>query len=102
MNDRTFIEAGCQLALADAAGTVESVSSLFESVLSREPSPSELENLTKQFREALGYYEAHIDDAQALLGHVGEETPTEEASERAALAIVAMTILNLDEAITRQ
>jgi hypothetical protein len=102
MNDRTFIEAGCQLALADVAGTVESVASLFESVLSREPSPSELMNLTEQYRDSLNYYLAHVDDARALLGHVGEEAPTEGPSERAALAIVAMTILNLDEAITRQ
>ena len=102
MNDRTFIEAGCQLALADSEGTEESVSSLFESVLSREPSPSELENLTDQFRDSLEYYLDHVDDAQALLGYVEDESPAEEASERAALAIVAMTILNLDEAITRQ
>jgi hypothetical protein len=102
MNDLTFIEAGCQLALADAEGTVESVSSLFERVLSRGPSPSELKNLTEQFRDSLEYYLAHVEDAQALLGHVERESPAEEASERAALAIVAMTILNLDEAITRQ
>ena len=102
MNDRTFIEAGCQLALADAEGDVASISLLFERVLSRKPSPSELEGLNEQFRDSLEYYRNYGEDARALLAYGGKAVQDKGVSERAALAIIGMTLLNLDEAITRQ
>ena len=102
MNDRTFIEAACHMALSDGAGDLDSIAHLFEQVLSRLPSPTELADLQEQFRVAETYYSKNPADAEALLGHVETKLGKHELPARAALAVTGMTILNLDEAISRQ
>ena len=102
MNDRTFIEAACRLALDASPNPGLAIPLMFERVLSRPASPTEREELRNQFQTALAYYRDNPEDSRALLGYLGEPLPEAELAARSALAIVGMTILNLDEAITRQ
>lgn len=102
MNDRTFIEAGCHMALSDQRGGKPSIPSLFEAVLSRRATELELTELNAQFDEALSYYQRHPEAGHALLSGQPLSSRVELTPGRAALAIIGMTLLNLDEAITRQ
>ena len=102
MNDRTFVEAACHMAVADDVGGEGSIAKLFEQVLSRLPSPSERMDLQEQFRIALAHYRGNLAEARELLSHVEASPSDAELPRRAALAVIGMTILNLDEAITRQ
>ena len=102
MNDETFIEAGCQLAVTAPTANQSAIAGMFEHVVSRPPSPGELAELGAQFEMAVAHYRAHPEDAGALLGDLVESYELQKPSARAALAIIGMTLLNLDEAITRQ
>ena len=102
MNDRTFIEAACRLALDASLEEGEAIALMFERVLSRPATSVELEELQQQFQAAAAHYQKQPKDAQSLLGYLGESSPEAENPYRAAMAVVGMTLLNLDEAITRQ
>ncbi|MDA7916197.1 PSD1 and planctomycete cytochrome C domain-containing protein [Verrucomicrobia bacterium] len=106
MNDETYIEASHQLGKKISKTHGDSVSrltELFRSVTGRKPKADELETLSAQYKEAKTHFLKHRDDAMAFLsvGQMGGANE-EAAPEQASLALVASTLLNLDETITRE
>ena len=106
MNDPTYVEASRTLAqrdLAEApANETERVRWAFRLVTDRDPSPKEAEILTKLYEKERTHYETHKDAAQKLLT-IGESKPDTrfEPVELAAWTMVASTILNMDETVTK-
>ena len=106
LNDVQHVEAARGLAqralasgLADPNARIEY---LFKSVVSRTPYPKELEVLQQQIKSHLERYTASPQDAQQLIQQ-GESKPSPEfnPSELAAYTLLASTILNMDETLTR-
>ena len=100
MNDQTFIEAAGELAARYRSSGEVGIDEVFESVMSRRPQDVELASLREQFDLAHRHYQAHPDEARLLLAQGTAKDGSDPAE--AALMLVAMTVLNLDEAITRQ
>ncbi len=75
---------------------------MFKTVLSRKPSSRELEVLDKQVNQHLQRYRANPADAQQLI-QIGESKPSEnfDPAELATYTLLASTILNMDETLTR-
>jgi hypothetical protein len=105
MNNKTFVEAARFLAermLRQDAAPRERIAWAFRTVVSRQPTAGEL----KLLKADLAFYEkdfaAQPAEAAKLL-KVGEKPADAElpAATLAAYALVANTILNLDEAITQ-
>jgi len=105
MNNKTFVEAARFLAermLQQKDSASDRVAWAFRTVVSRPPTDSEL----KRLLDDLAFYEKdfqeHSADAAKLL-KVGEKPANAKlpAAQLAAYALVANTILNLDEAITQ-
>ena len=71
--------------------------------LSRQPSPEELEVLTKLQSTQQQRYEGDVEAAEQFLG-VGMRSIPEDipAAELASYAAIARALLNLHETITRQ
>ena len=107
MNEPGFIEAGRQLAervLRETAADPDARLSLaFRLVLARSPSESELKLLRQELQFFQERYAAQPEIAAALL-KVGESPVDAKLppSELAAYAAIANTILNLDEAVTKE
>lgn len=68
--------------------------------LTRPPQPGEVHALEKLLASARQYYADQEKDAQALVGKYAP--PSDAVGEQAAWTIVARTILNVDEMITRE
>jgi mono/diheme cytochrome c family protein len=103
MNDLTFLEASRHLAVRALQAAPEApVSALFERVLLRKPESDERQSLQKTHATALAWYRQHPGEAHKALAHGQSETPVEDATQTAALMLVANLILNLDEALTRE
>ena len=68
----------------------------------REPTPAELQLLQARLRQTIAHFTEHQDAAQLLLA-VGESTAdtTIPMPQLAALTVLASTVLNLDEVLTR-
>ncbi|MBV6653167.1 MAG: PSD1 domain-containing protein [Mameliella sp.] len=106
LNDPQVIDASKALALKawnDGGEDARArISFMFQSVTSAPPEEEELQVLLTYFEEELGAYEAYPDAAKAYLAtgtfQLPESVPTEDI---AAYTIIANTIFNLDEAITR-
>jgi hypothetical protein len=106
LNDETYVEAARLLAervMREAAESDERLRLAFLLVLSREPRPQEQKILQAALNRHLARYQASPADAQKLLA-VGQypraaDLPT---AELAAYAAVCSTILNLDEAVTKE
>ena len=75
----------------------------FRRATARAPNPTEVRVLLKVYREALARFRADKGAATKLLG-VGDSArdPKLDETDLAAWAIVASTILNLDETISRR
>lgn len=105
MNDRTFIEAGCHLAWRVGSGATDPVATLCEHVLSRQAQPTERGYLDAQWREAQTFYQQYPFEARQLMSHLEDLVtlhPADDIPELAALAVMGMTLFNLDEAMTRE
>ena len=106
LNDVQHVEASRALAervLANGGGDPTArVRYLFKTVLSREPQPHELAVLQKQLGEHLARYAASPQDAASLIQQ-GESKPSTNApaTELAAYTLLAGTVLNMDETLTR-
>ncbi|WP_373651706.1 DUF1553 domain-containing protein [Schlesneria sp. DSM 10557] len=107
LNDPQFVEAARVLAeklTRDESDSVESrLLKAFRQVLSRQPSPDELQILTRLYRDQQGYFASAPETAREFLS-VGE-TPRNEhldPTEVAALAVVVETLLNFDECVTKR
>ena len=105
MNNKTFVEAARFLAermLQQKGSASDRVARAFRTVVSRPPTASEL----KRLLDDLAFYEKdfqeHPAEAAKLL-KVGEKPASAKLppAQLAAYALVANTILNLDEAITQ-
>ena len=106
MNNKTFVEAARFLAerMMQAKGQRprQRVAEAFRRVTSRAPRKAELDLLMKDFSFYLKDFRKKPNTAKRLMS-VGEKlrNPSLPAAQLAAYALVANTILNLDEAITQ-
>lgn len=106
MNDRTALAAARTLA-DDAAkesseNTSDQIQWLYAKVLSRPPTAVELAVCKQQLARSTKYYEANPADAAKFLT-VAEKPPVKvNQPQRAAMMLLANTVLNLDEAITHE
>jgi hypothetical protein len=106
MNDPTYLEAARALAQRDLkeapANEEQRIRYAFRLVTERDPSPKESDVLSKLYEKERTHYEAHKDAAEKLIA-IGESKPDAhlEPAELAAWTMVASTILNMDETVTK-
>ena len=106
MNDPTYVEAARVLAEKMIAASDDSAARLayaFRRAVAREPTAGERDVLLTLFHQQLEEYRGNADAARDLLA-VGESkpSPSSDATELAAWTMVASTVLNLDETITKE
>lgn len=107
MNDVQFVEAARLLAqrilLEGGRDDSERLTWSFRTVLSRTPSPRELQLLRENLDEQREHFRVRSEDALRLL-EVGEQERDGNVSpqELAAWTMVANLLLNLDETLTRE
>lgn len=107
LNDVTYIEAARALGqrmMQEGGKTTESrLKFAFEVVLSREPSKQEAKILTAGLGRRMAHYQAHKDEAKKLIAQGDLKNPDNlDPVTLAAYTLVASTILNLDETITKE
>ncbi len=106
LNDPIFVEAARLLAdkvIHEADGDdLKGLERLFGLTLQREPTQPELELLSGLLTRQRTHYESDLKSALKLVS-VGQSLPASDANspERAAWTIVARTVLNLHEFLTR-
>lgn len=106
MNDVQFVEAARKFAervMADGGSDAKQRTIFaFRSVLSRQPSESELVSLTKLFNDYLDDFKANPDAATKLLA-AGESARNEAlpAEELGAWTMITHLLLNLSETVTK-
>ena len=107
LNNIIFIESARNLAqqaiLQGGESDIEQIEFAFQSVLTRTPTAHELQILSESLAFFRQRFAEHPDEAQALI-QVGDSKTVEELDKQqlAALTMVASTIFNLDEAITKR
>lgn len=107
MNDVTFVEAARVIAgriLKEVAGDDGvRVAHLFERITGRAPAPGESRELMTLLTRCRAHYATHPDEASALLSQgAAPNSAGVDAVEQAAWSIVASTLFNLDETVTRE
>ena len=106
LNDPTWVEAARVLAehaMKSAAELDQQLKYAARRVLSREITDSELSSLRRAFEKQKAIFAATEDAAKQLLA--AGEAPRDDAlhaADHAAMTVVCLTILNLDEALTRE
>jgi len=105
MNDPTYIEASRKLAerlMKEAKSDKDRVTLAYRLAMGRAPKAEEIRVLLKLYEEQLKAYRANDQAASKLLG-VGESGRNESLNqaELAAWTVVASTVLNLDETVTK-
>jgi hypothetical protein len=80
----------------------EAVETLFKRVLLRDPTDDELDLLTEYHQECIDKFEMNGEDADKLLQVGQRPVQNENASETAALMMIAQVLYNLDETITKE
>ena len=106
LNDETYVEAARALAtrvLKTNDTAPERIAAMFREVLSRSPLPEEEAVLSVQLSEAITEYTENETDARLLVS-IGQLAKADDVDsvELAAYTTIASTILNLDEAVTRE
>lgn len=106
LNDPQFLEAARALAgrllKSDRSGSSARIDLCFELAVSRPAAPREQEILAQLLEKNLANFRNNPEDAAKFLA-VGE-SPRDESidpAEHAAWMVVAQTVLNLDESLTR-
>jgi len=109
LNDRTIREASirlAELACETASSPADRVEFLVHAILTREPSAAESSLLAQELKQAAEFFAANPEAAARFLQREDVLTATNSTEQRptdiAATSIVASTLLNLDEAITRE
>jgi hypothetical protein len=106
MNDPTYVEAARVMAERDLTEAKpdedDRIRYAFRLATDRDPSDKEFEILHTLYRKEIAHYDTNRDAAKKLLT-VGESKPTAkyDQAELAAWTLVASTILNMDETITK-
>ena len=106
LNDVTWVEAGRALAqrvMLAKKTPEERLTLAFRYVCARRPDAQELAVLKRGLQRALDYYKKDPGQADAYLA-LGESARDKslDTAEHAAYATVCLTILNLDEALTKE
>ena len=106
-NDPQFLEAARALGdlMAEAGSVDEGIELGTLRTLGRPPGEAEAKVFTAALDRYLQTYRSGPDDARQLLAAAGESrlaAPGRDHAERAAWTLVASTLLNMDEAVTRQ
>ena len=107
MNDETYLEASRVLAQHSIQKNRSSIDGrirfAFKSVLCREPKPSELKILKQGYEKRLAKYQKDAKSAEGMadqgVWRVDKSIPVPEL---AAMSVVCSTLLNLDEAVTKE
>ena len=100
LNDPQFVEAARGLA-ARITLKEDPLSTLFQLVLQREPSPEEKSELQKFHQQMVTHFQAHPEEAKALLS-IGQSPPENlDPVQHAAWTATARVVLNLHEFLTR-
>lgn len=107
MNDPVYIEAAQALArrVASVGGssTRARTAWAFETVLSRKPEPAELEVLLKLYRIEFDHYRATPEEAEKMATvPIGPAPENENVAALAAWTVVANTLMNTDEFLTKR
>ncbi|MCR9245056.1 MAG: PSD1 and planctomycete cytochrome C domain-containing protein [bacterium] len=105
LNETGFVESArglAERALRHSNEPGEAAAWMFRAATSRQPSMAERRLLAAQLERSAARFRADSGAARALVT-VGDSTPSEitHLTELASLTIVASTILNLDETLTR-
>ncbi|MCA9088290.1 MAG: DUF1553 domain-containing protein, partial [Planctomycetaceae bacterium] len=104
LNNRVFVEAAHQLAeqiQAFPGGDEDRIEQLFRRCVARPPASDERQSLQALLVDARKYYTEHPSEAAALAGQsASEDGPASE--EQASWIVLARTVLNLDEFVTRE
>ncbi len=102
-NDRGFVELAQGLALRSLreapGGGAQTIDRLFRLALVRGPLPAETQRLAELYRQELARLEGDSDGAAKLAP--ADRPPALSAAEAGAWTMVARTVLNLDEFVTR-
>lgn len=107
LNDPIYVESSRLLAermmREGGEGLDEQITFAFRAAASRSPKPAEIDILKNLYHKELAVYKEDPDQAQELL-NVGEYPAdnTLDTLELAARTIIASTILNLDETLTKE
>ena len=102
LNETGFVEASRKLA-ERAMKADDRIVAAFRLVLGRTPTDAEATILKKSYDARLADFKKHADAAKRLLAVGDSKTdPKRNPAELAALTVVCGTILNLDEAITKE
>jgi len=107
LNDVTFLEASRVLAnrMIENGGksTTGRLNYAYQNVLSRNATPAELAILEKGLKQRLNHYRSSPAAAKKLVSYGdAKNDPSINTSELAAYTLVASTILNLDETLTKE
>jgi hypothetical protein len=105
LNDPQFVEAACKLAerAMNEGGSTTDDRAVFlcRRVLGRGPSSAEVTVLKRMFQEQLDFFNVDPSHTKEFLS-VGESRVRSETPELAALASVALAVLNHDEAVLKR
>jgi hypothetical protein len=105
MNDPSYVETaryfGQRIMTEGGGSLTERLNWAFEEALSRAPRPEESKVLLQVYQKHLNEFNAHPDDAEALVNIGLSPAETDKKAELAAWTSVARVILNLHELITR-
>ena len=106
LNNKIFIESARNLAQQalqhGGESDTERIEYIFQTILTRLPTQHEIQILTESLALFQKRYAEHPEEASALIS-IGESVTNERIDEQqlATLTMVASTIFNLDEAITK-
>ena len=107
MNDPQYVEAARVLAarIVNEGGTTpaERITSTFRTLTSRKPAPEELSVLEGLYREQLATFQDIVLPPPGCWPSANRRGPRRvDAAETAALAVVASTVMNFDEALVKR
>ncbi|MCA9081570.1 MAG: DUF1553 domain-containing protein, partial [Planctomycetaceae bacterium] len=104
LNNDVFVEASQHLAVRitrEQSDDMQRLQRAFALCTARLPTADESAALQQLLDDARSYYAAHPELA-AKLNHADPDTPVPQTTESAAWIVIARTVLNLDEFITRE
>ena len=106
LNDPTYVEASrvlAQRAMMEAGADPQArVTFLFREATAHRPSAAEIRILLELAQRRLDYYKKQPAQAASLIAVGASKRANLEATELAAWTVVASTILNLDQTITKE